>query len=516
MEYNNPSEIVKDLSFGKEGQDKIAAGVHKLAQAVKSTLGASGKCVIYEDAMGKPVITKDGVTVAESVVLFDPIENIGATLIKEAAKNTVKEAGDGTTTATVLADSLLKEAYKHLESNNVREIKSGIESAAKKVEKYIDKVKTEIKGDMLRHVATISTNNDAKLGEIISSAYETVGKHGVVLMEESEDESTYFEVVDGVQFDSGLKTQHLATDKDKSKSELDRPYVLIVASPIPNIRKIQSVLEHVIKHNRSLLIVAAVEQQPYQVLLTNKVKGNLKVNVVDLPGFGSTKRDTIEDLAALTGAKIIDEELGDDLDLIQVEYLGEALKAITTDKTVLTIEEIPIAAKERIATVEAKIKEEKNPFIKTKLEQRLAMLSGAVGIVKVGANSKIELKEKKDRVEDAIYAVRAALQEGVVAGGGVTLMNAANSFIPENIGETILSEAIWAPYRTILDNASLTDPADYKKGYGVDVMTGKHINMVKAGIIDPALVTKTALKNAVSVVTTIISADCIISNMRQS
>ena len=516
MEYNNPSEIVKDLSFGKEGQDKIAAGVHKLAQAVKSTLGASGKCVIYEDAMGKPVITKDGVTVAESVVLFDPIENIGATLIKEAAKNTVKEAGDGTTTATVLADSLLKEAYKHLESNNVREIKSGIESAAKKVEKYIDKVKTEIKGDMLRHVATISTNNDAKLGEIISSAYETVGKHGVVLMEESEDESTYFEVVDGVQFDSGLKTQHLATDKDKSKSELDRPYVLIVASPIPNIRKIQSVLEHVIKHNRSLLVIATVEQQPYQVLLTNKVKGNLKVNVVDLPGFGSTKRDTIEDLAALTGAKIIDEELGDDLDLIQVEYLGEALKAITTDKTVLTIEEIPVAAKERIAAVEAKIKEEKNPFIKNKLEQRLAMLSGAVGIVKVGANSKIELKEKKDRVEDAIYAVRAALQEGVVAGGGVTLMNAANSFTPENIGERILSEAIWAPYKTILDNASLTDPTDYKKGYGVDVMTGKHINMVKAGIIDPALVTKTALKNAVSVVTTIISADCIISNMRQS
>ena len=517
MEYNNPSEIVKDLSFGKEGQDKIAAGVHKLAQAVKSTLGASGKCVIYEDAMGKPVITKDGVTVAESVVLFDPIENIGATLIKEAAKNTVKEAGDGTTTATVLADSLLKEAYKHLEANNVREIKSGIESAAKKVEKYIDKVKTEIKDDMLRHVATISTNNDAKLGEIISSAYETVGKHGVVLMEESEDESTYFEVVDGVQFDSGLKTQHLATDKDKTKSELDKPYVLIVASPIPNIRKIQSVLEHVVKQNRSILIVAAVEQQPYQVLLTNKVKGNLKVNIVDLPGFGSTKRDTIEDLAALTGAKIIDEELGDDLDLIQPHVLGEALKSITTDKnTVLTIEEIPVDAKERISTVESKIKDEKNPFIKNKLEQRLAMLSGAVGIVKVGANSKIELKEKKDRVEDAIYAVRAALQEGVVAGGGVTLMNAANSFTPENLGEKILNDAIWAPYKTILENASLEDPCDYKKGYGVDVITGKHINMIKAGVIDPALVTKTALKNAVSVVTTIISADCIISNMRQS
>ena len=518
MEYNNPSEIVKDLSFGKEGQDKIAAGVHKLAQAVKSTLGASGKCVIYEDAMGKPVITKDGVTVAESVVLFDPIENIGATLIKEAAKNTVKEAGDGTTTATVLADSLLKQAYEHLDSTNVREIKNGIENAAKKVEKYIDKVKKEIKGDMLRHVATISTNNDAKLGEIISSAYETVGKHGVVLMEESEDESTYFEIVDGVQFDSGLKTQHLATDKDKTKSELERPYVLIVASPIPNIRKIQSVLEHVVKQNRSILIVASVEQQPYQVLLTNKIKGNLKVNIVDLPGFGSTKRDTIEDLAALTGAKIMDEELGDDLDLIQPTVLGEAVKAITTDKTVLTIEEIPAEAKERIALVEAKIKEEKNPFIKNKLEQRLAMLSGAVGIVKVGANSKIELKEKKDRVEDAIYAVRAALQEGVVPGGGVTLMNAVQNMEINNRVDLLFQKALLAPFNTILDNASIEVPAgfDYKKGWGIDVVTGKPVDMIKAGIIDPALVTKTALKNAVSVVSTIISADCIISNMRQS
>ena len=517
MEYNNPSEIVKDLSFGKEGQDKIAAGVHKLAQAVKSTLGASGKCVIYEDAMGTPVITKDGVTVAESVVLFDPIENIGATLIKEAAKNTVKEAGDGTTTATVLADSLLREAYKHLESDNVREIKSGIESAAKKVEKYIDKVKTEIKGDMLRHVATISTNNDAKLGEIISSAYEAVGKHGVVLMEESGDESTYFDLVDGVQFDSGLKSQNFATDEDRVKSELDKPYVLIVASPIPNIRKIQSVLEHVIKNNSSILIVASVEQQPYQVLMTNKIKGNLRVNVVDLPGFGSGKRDAIDDLAILTGATVIDESLGDDMDLIDPSFLGRAVKSITDNKnTILTIDEIPEEAKERIELVEKKIKEEKNPFIKTKLEQRLAMLSGAVAVIKVGGSSKIELKEKKDRVEDAIYAVKAALQEGVVPGGGIALVNAADSFIPENVGELILWNAIWAPYKTILNNASMEDPCDYKKGFGVDVVTGKSVDMIKAGIIDPVLVTKTALKNAISVVNTIISADCVISNKRIS
>lgn len=515
MEYNQPSEIVKDLSFGAEAQNKIAAGVHKLAEAVKSTLGASGKCVIYEDAMGRPVITKDGVTVAESVVLYDPVENIGATLIKEAAKNTVKEAGDGTTTATVLADSLLRHAYEKLEHNSIREIKTGIESGGKKVEKYLDKIKKEVKGDMLRHVATISTNNDAKLGEIISSAYEAVGKHGVVLMEESGDESTYFDLVDGVQFDSGLKSQNFATDEDRVKSELDKPYVLIVASPIPNIRKIQSVLEHVIKNKSSILIVAEVEQQPYQVLMTNKIKGNLKVNVVDLPGFGATKRDAIEDLAILTGATVIDESLGDDMDLIDPSVLGRANKAITDNKnTILTVDEIPSEAKERIELVEKKIKDEKNPYMKTKLEQRLAMLSGAVAVIKVGGSSKIELKEKKDRVEDAIYAVKAALQEGVVPGGGIALLNAANSFIPENLGELILWHSIWEPYKTILKNASMEDPGEYKKGFGVDVVTGKSVDMIKAGIIDPVLVTKTALKNAISVVNTIISADCVISNKR--
>jgi chaperonin GroEL len=519
MEYNQPSEIVKDLSFGAEAQDKIAAGVHKLAEAVKSTLGASGKCVIYEDAMGKPVITKDGVTVAESVVLYDPVENIGATLIKEAAKNTVKEAGDGTTTATVLADSLLKNAYEKLENNNIREIKAGIESGGKKVEKYLDKIKKEVKGDMLRHVATISTNNDAKLGEIISSAYEAVGKHGVVLMEESGDESTYFDLVDGVQFDSGLKSQNFATDEDRVKSELDKPYVLIVASPIPNIRKIQSVLEHVIKNNSSILIVASVEQQPYQVLMTNKLKGNLKVNVVDLPGFGAGKRDAIDDLAILTGAKVIDESLGDDMDLIDASFLGRAVKSITDSKnTILTIDEIPEEAKERIDLVEKKIKEEKNPYIKTKLEQRLAMLSGAVAVIKVGGSSKIELKEKKDRVEDAIYAVKAALQEGIVPGGGVALMNAARTLEFNDLGEFIFAKSILAPFNTILENASIEvpDDFDYKKGWGIDVVTGKPVDMVKAGIIDPVLVTKTALKNAISVVNTIISADCVISNKRIS
>lgn len=518
MEYNQPSEIVKDLSFGDEASDKVLIGVEKLANAVKSTLGASGKCVIYEDAMGKPVITKDGVTVAESVVLHDPVENMGATLIKEAAKNTVREAGDGTTTSTVLAHSLLINAKQALkDGHHVRDVKNSLEKGLDLVNKYIDKIKIDVDGKMLYDVAAISSNNDKVLGDIIAKAYEKAGKHGVVLMEESDTEKTYFEVVDGVQFDSALKSQHLATNEEKDKSELDNPFVLIVASPIPNIRKIQAVLEHVIKEKRSLLIVAEVEQQPYAALLTNKVKGNIKVNIVDLPGFGSTKRDTIEDLAAITGAKIIDEELGDDLDLIDPSVLGSAVKSVTdTKNTVITVESIPEDAKTRIETVEHKIEEEQNPFIKKKLEQRLAMLSGSVSIIRVGANSKVELKEKKDRVEDAIYATKAALQEGIVPGGGVALLNAASSMKIKEATDVYFQKAILAPFNTILENASIELPSDfsYKKGWGINVINAKPTNMVRSGIIDPALVTKTALKNAVSVVNTIISADAVISNKR--
>ena len=322
MEYNNPSEIVKTLTFGKEANSQIIAGVEKLANAVKSTLGASGKCVIYEDALGRPVITKDGVTVAESVVLLHPVENIGATLIKQAASNTVREAGDGTTTSTVLAHSLLKITNKHLDEEKVRDLKSGIISGANKVKVYLDKTSTPVKGEMLRNVAIISCNNDKELGAKIGEAYEQVGKNGVVLMEQSETNETYVDFVEGVQFDSGLKSPHLITDKEKHTAVLNDPYVLIVSSPIVSIRKIQNVLEHVVKAKSSLLIVAEVEQQPYATLLSNKVKGNIKVNIVDVPGFGLTKQDTMEDLALLTGATIINEELGDDLDLIDPQVLG--------------------------------------------------------------------------------------------------------------------------------------------------------------------------------------------------
>lgn len=513
MEYNQPSQIVKDLSFGDSGKNRIYTGVNKLAEAVKSTLGASGKCVIYEDARGKPVITKDGVTVAESVVLFDSVENIGATLIKEASRNTVKEAGDGTTTAIVLAQSLLKEST--CSTDNVRQVKLGIESGLKKINAYLDKKSIDVNDDMLDSVAAISCNNDTNLGGIIAEAYKIVGKNGIVLMEESEDNTTYVETVDGVQLECGLTSPHLSTDKDKQRAVLDKPLVLIVASIIPNIRKIQSILEHVIKGRRSLLIVADLEQSVKAALLTNKVKGNINVNIIDPPGFGPTKQETIEDLAFLTGAKVINEELGDDMDFIDPSVLGEAVKSVTDNSsTVLTIEDVPDLS-DRIESVKSKIEKEKDPFIKRKIEQRLAMLSGSVGIIKVGADSKVEMKEKKDRVEDAIYAVKAALKEGIVSGGGIALLNASQKIKPSNDGERIILEAIKAPYNTILDNAGMGDTVmPLKEGYGIDVIDGKQINMVKGGVIDPVLVTKTALKNAVSVVSTIISADCIISNVR--
>jgi len=519
MEYNQPSEIVKDVNFGDQANKKIVAGVEKLAKAVKSTLGASGKCVIYEDARGLPVITKDGVTVAESVVLFDPVENIGATLIKEAAKNTVREAGDGTTTATVLAESLLKEVNNYNKDVTIREVKNGIKSGLEKVNDYLNEVSVKIEGDMLESVSSISCNNDEELGKIIAEAYTKVGKDGVVLMEESPTEETYVEVVDGVQVDSGLTSPHFITDKDKQICELENPLVLVVTSEIPNIRKIQKILEYVIKNKRSLLIVAPVEQQVKAALLMNKVKGNIKVNIIDLPGFGPTKQDVCEDFAFLVGAKIINEELGDDLDLIDIDCLGEAYTSITDDKnTVLTIDTPGEELKERVKNIKKLIKkEDKNPFLKKKHQQRLAMLSGSVGMVKVGANSKVELKEKKDRIEDAIYATKAALKEGIVPGGGVALLNASQKISTDSVGEEILLRAITAPFHTILANAGLEQTAPRPgKGLGVDVVTGEDVDMIAKGIIDPVLVTKSALKNAVSVVSTIISADCVISNMRMN
>ena len=522
MEYNLPSELVKDLNFGEEAENRVIAGVNKLAKAVKSTLGASGKCVIYEDGRGKPVITKDGVTVAESVVLFDPVENMGATLVKEAARNTVKEAGDGTTTATVLVEALINSIRLAVAAGvSIREVKDGVNQCLVEVMEYLNSTAIEVKGDMLGAVAAISCNNDKELGAIIAEAYEKVGKHGVVLMETSDTEDTYVDVVDGAQIDCGLTSPHFVTNVEKHICELDKPYVLTVSSEIPNIRKIQGVLEHVIKEGRALLIVAPVAQQVKSALLMNKVKGNIKVNIVDPPGFGPTRVEALEDLAILTNSTVINEELGDDLDLITPEHLGEVDFAVTDDKNTTITMDVNKNVLERIEEVKNKISEEKNGFIKKKLEQRLATLSGSVGVIKVGADSKVELKEKKDRVEDAIYATKAALKEGIVPGGGVALLDASEKILTSEAGEVLL-QAIRSPYDTILENAGHTDTRQCDNdcddmcdvGIGVDAITGECVDMVESGIIDPVLVTKTALKNAVSVALTIMSADCVISNVR--
>ena len=515
MEYNLPSELVKNLDFGGEAKQRVIAGVNKLAQAVKSTLGASGKCVIYEDGRGKPVITKDGVTVAESVVLHDPVENMGATLIKEAARNTVKDAGDGTTTATVLAEAIIKQVDAAVaEGLTIREIKDGVTETLDSVISYLNDIAIDVEGDMLKSVSAISCNNDQELGAIIAEAYDKVGKNGVVLMEESESEDTYVDVVDGVKVDCGLTSPHFVTNTEKQTCELDKPLVFICSSEIPNVRKIQTILEYVIKNNRALLIVAPVAQQVKAALLMNKVKGTIKVNIIDLPGFGPTKKDATEDLAILTGATVLNEELGDDLDLMKPEHLGEADFAVTDDKnTVLTLEGMTQGIEDRIDELNKHLAEEQNGFIKKKLEDRLAMLSGSVGIIRVGANSKVELKEKKDRVEDAIYATKAALQEGIVPGGGIALLNASQKILTGQAGKVLLN-ALSSPYKTIIDNAGMEISTGMKEGYGCNVITGKYTKMIDEGIIDPVLVTKSALKNAVSVALTIMSADCVISNIR--
>jgi len=508
--------IVKNLNFGSDAKNNVFAGITKLTQAVSSTLGASGKCVILEDTTGKPIITKDGVTVAESVILLDPVENMGATLLKEAARKTVKEAGDGTTTATVLAHSILEEAYKLEKKFTSREIKQGILSTTQKVIDHLKENSIPVKGDMIDQVATISTNNDPELGKIIADAFRSVGKNGVVVLEPTELPETTFELVDGVPYNRGLKNIHFVTNKESKTAELDKPLVLLVESEIENIRKIQNVLEHAIKNNRSLLIIADVSQQVLSALAMNKVKGNIKVNVIDAPVYGISKKETLDDLAMLTGATIINEDLGDDIDLIGPEHLGEIKKSVTEEnETVLHLIETTEEVKSMINKMEKELVECTDPVLTVKLEKRLARLSAKVAIVKVGANSEVELQEKQARVEDAICATKAAIKQGIVSGGGIALLNAANDIEASDKSEEALLEAIKAPFKTILHNAGIEQyETPSVTGYGINVVTGNMVNMIESGIIDPLLVTKSALNNAASVATTILSTDCVINNLR--
>ena len=508
--------IVKNLNFGEEARVNVFKGIEKLTNAVSSTLGASGKCVMLEDHAGNPIITKDGVTVADSIILRDPVENMGATLLKEAARKTVREAGDGTTTATVLAHAILQEAYKVSDKKNSRELKDGINSATQKVVKYLQSIAVGVKGDMIDQIATISTNNDPVLGKIIADAFRAVDNTGVVMMETSADGKTSVEIVDGVQYNKGLTNSHFVTNQQTKTAELENPLILLIESPVDTIRQIQSVLEYVIKNNKPLLIIGDLEQGVLSALAMNKNKGNIKVNVVNAPTYGVSKQEVLEDLSLLTGATIINEDLGDDMDMIQIEHLGTCLKSVTShEDTIIQVKESSDEILSIIDDIKKKIAEAKQPHEVVKLEKRLAMLAAKIAIVKIGADSEVELKEKTDRVEDAICATKAAIKEGIVPGGGIALLNASTNITSKSTGETVLLEAITAPYKTILENAGIIDYETHKvKGRGLNVVTGKTVNMIKSGIIDPLLVTKSALRNAASVATTILSTDCVINNLR--
>ena len=510
-------KLVKNLTFGDGARSQVLTGVEKLTNAVGSTLGASGKCVIMEDSNGQPQITKDGVTVANSILLHDPIENIGATLIKQAAQRTVKDAGDGTTTATVLAKAILDEAESHSLLDDERAMREGINSGVDKVIKYLDKKSKKVTGKKIDQVATISANNDKELGSIIGKAFKMVDETGIVMMETNEQPETVVELIEGVQYDQALKNNHFITNKEKGTAELENPLVLIVESQIPNIRKIQSVLEYIIKNGKSLLIIADVDQQVVSALAMNKSKGNIKVNIIDAPIYGISKKDVLSDLCAVTGATLINEDLGDDMDLIQPEHLGTCIKSVTNhEETILQVDltDKP-EVQETIDLLEKQIKKTNNPNIIVRLEKRLGKLKAKVAVVKVGANSEIELKEKRDRVEDAICATKAAIKEGIVPGGGIALLNASMHLKPNSMGEEVLYQAIRQPYELILKNAGVKEYVDPdEEGRGLDVVTGNTVDMVKAGIIDPLLVTKSALKNAASVATTILSTDCVINNVR--
>jgi len=508
--------IVKNLNFGDTAREQVFKGITKLTQAVSSTLGASGKCVLLEDATGKPIITKDGVTVADSVILLDPVENMGATLLKEAARKTVQQAGDGTTTATVLAHAILQEAYKVADKTNSRVLKEGINSAVEKVVKYLESISVSVEGDMIDHIATISTNNDPELGKLIADAFRAVDLTGVVMMEPSAIGKTEIKLVEGAQYEKGLTNRHFITNAENQSAELENPLVLLVESKIDSIRQIQAVLEYVIKNNKPLLIIGDLEKGVLSALAMNKIKGNIKINVVDAPTYGVNRKQLLDDLSLLTGATIINEDLGDDLDLIKVEYLGKCVKSITTEnETILQVKNTSDEVKEVIQEIKNKLNKKNTANEVVKLEKRLAMLAAKIAIVKVGANSDIELKEKQDRVEDAICATKAAIKEGIVPGGGVALLNAALKIKEKNVGEEVLGRAILSPYKTILTNAGYEEyRISGSDGKGIDVVTGNMVNMIDSGIIDPLLVTKSALQNAASVATTILSTDCVINNIR--
>jgi chaperonin GroEL len=516
----------KVIEFGPEARKQLVSGIDKLADAVVATLGPNGRNVVIVNEMGQVQSTKDGVTVAKSISLKDNIEEVGVKMVKQAAVKTADVAGDGTTTSTLLAREMVKAGLSHLNNGaNAVEIKRGIDVAVKQVTEAIRyQIKEDISNeDQLEQIATISANNDLEVGKLIATALNKVGREGVVTIEESQSGETYLETVEGMQFDRGYKSHYFVTDNSTMSTYLENPFILIAEKRFTTVKDLLPILEGVSNQNRPLLIIAEdVEGEALATLIVNKARGTIKVAAVKAPDFGDRRKLILEDIAVLTGGQVFSTDKGMRLDKFSWDWFGSA-RSVTITKDQTTIidgrgESESIQA--RIEELQQQIEKAKTPFEQEKLQERLAKFVGGVAIVYVGGNTETEIKEKKDRVEDALYATKAAIEEGIVAGGGAALLYAREAITESNIGSKIVYQACGKPFEQILINAgydrakaqmlAMNYTSNETVWEGHDVKTGMIINMKEAGIIDPAKVTRTALENAASVAGTILLTECVI------
>jgi chaperonin GroEL len=505
--------MAKDIKFDIEARDGLKRGVDALANAVKVTLGPKGRNVIISKSFGAPTVTKDGVSVAKEVELENELENMGAQMVKEVASKTNDLAGDGTTTATVLAQAIVKEGLKNVAAGaNPMDLKRGIDKAVKTIVVDLEKQAQKVgnSSEKINQVAAISANNDSTIGELIAKAFTKVGKEGVITVEEAKGMETYVDVVEGMQFDRGYLSPYFVTDADKMIADLENPYILLFDKKISNLQEILPILEPVSQSGRPLLIIAEdVDGQALATLVVNKLRGGLKIAAVKAPGFGDRRKAMLEDIAILTGGTVISEERGFSLENATLDLLGTA-ETITVDKDNTTIVNgagNAEAIKSRVNQIKAQIETTTSDYDKEKLQERLAKLAGGVAVLYVGAASEVEMKEKKDRVDDALHATRAAVEEGIVAGGGVALVRAKKvleKITTENLDETtgvqIINKAIEAPLRIIVENAGgegsvvLNKVLEGKKDFGYDAKSDQYVDMLKAGIIDPKKSNKSCLR----------------------
>ena len=526
--------MAKDIKFEIEARDSIKRGVNALADAVKVTLGPRGRNVIIGKSFGGPQITKDGVTVAKEIELEDPLENMGAQMVKEVASKTNDLAGDGTTTATVLAQAIVKEGLKNVAAGaNPMDLKAGIDKAVAAITANLNKQAKKVNNSsgMIKQVASISANNDGLIGNLISEAFGKVGKEGVITVEESKGTETYVDVVEGMQFDRGYLSPYFVTDSEKMQTEMENPMILLYDKKVSTMKDLLPILEPVAQQGKSLLIIAEdVDGEALATLVVNKLRGSLKIAAVKAPGFGDRRKAMLEDIAILTGGTVISEELGFTLENATLEMLGTA-ETVTIDKDNTTI--VKGAGnkndiKARVNQIKAQIETTTSDYDKEKLQERLAKLAGGVAVLYVGAASEVEMKEKKDRVDDALNATRAAVEEGIVAGGGVALVRAISVLeklnadsLDEKTGINIVAKAIESPLRTIVENAGgegsvvINKVLEGKNNFGYDAKSDKYVDMLKAGIIDPKKVTRVALENAASVAGMILTTECALVDIKE-